>query len=208
MNMQQLIQTLSARRYPVLTYLPGSAERLELTGTVLANWVYKTTSLFADTGIGPDLGLGIVHTGGPLHWRSLAALLAAFGLDAPVTILQPGGQPPEDAWVAFADEDAAADEITAEAEEVFVYAAPALALAAEAPAGCIDFNSEVRARPDVCPIPGGRITLTLPDGQRIAGTQAGGASGADLTTAGIPGDAAELQQLLAALGSGTVTLEA
>lgn len=207
--MQQLIDTLSSRRYPVLTYLPADGERLELTGAVLANWVYKTTSLFAEAGVGPDLGVGIV-TGetGPLHWRALAAMLAAFGLDAPVALLSPAAAPPGAEWVAFTDEANAADEITAEADEVFVYAAPALALAAEAPEGCIDFNSEVRAHPDVCPIPGSQISLTLPGGTQVASTsrQVPTASGTELQTTGIPADAADLTALLAALMTGTVTL--
>ncbi|NUL60461.1 hypothetical protein F7P83_08740 [Brevibacterium luteolum] len=207
--MQQLIDTLSSRRYPVLTYLPADGERLELTGAVLANWVYKTTSLFAEAGVGPDLGVGIVtDETGPLHWRALAAMLAAFGLDAPVALLSPAAALPEAEWVAFTDEANAADEITAEADEVFVYAAPALALAAEAPEGCIDFNSEVRAHPDACPIPGSQISLTLPGGKHVASTsrQVPTASGTALETTGIPADAADLTALLAALMTGTVTL--
>ncbi|MCT1828922.1 TIGR03089 family protein [Brevibacterium luteolum] len=207
--MQQLIDALSSRRYPVLTYLPESSERLELTGTVVANWVYKTTSLFAEAGVGQDLGVGIVlDETGPLHWRALAAMLAAFGLDAPVALLSADSEPPEAEWVAFADESHAADEITTEADEVFVYAAPALALAAEAPEGCIDFNSEVRAHPDVCPIPGTQISLTLPGGEQVASDsrEVPTASGTELETTGIPVDGEELAAVLAALVAGTVTL--
>lgn len=207
--MQQLIDTLSSRRYPVLTYLSADGERLELTGTVVANWVYKTTSLFAESGVGPDLGVGIVlDETGPLHWRALAAMLAAFGLDAPVALLGADSEPPEVEWVAFSDEAHAGDEITAEADEVFVYAVPALALAADAPEGCIDFNSEVRAHPDVCPIPGTQISLTLPGGKQVATSsrEVPAASGTELKSSGVPANEEGLTELLAALVAGTVTL--
>jgi uncharacterized protein (TIGR03089 family) len=150
--MRDLIAQLSARPDPALVFLADDGERLELTGRVSANWVYKTAGLLGELEVGPDVGLGVLcPPSAHLHWRALAAVLAAWSLGATVTLLDPEGEPPEGDWVAIRPEHLGASRPLVEesAAEVLVYATGALALSAEAPAGCIDYNSSVRAYPDV-----------------------------------------------------------
>ena len=74
--MHDLVSALSARSEPVLVSLSEDGERLELTGAVLANWVYKSAGLLAELELGPDRALGVVcPPPGALHWRALAAMI-------------------------------------------------------------------------------------------------------------------------------------
>lgn len=172
--MKQIISTVASRAEPALVSLSASGERLELTGAVAANWVYKSAGLLTELGVGPELSLGIVcPPPAHLHWRALAALLAAWSLGAPVSVLTVDSPEPAEPWVALRPEtpataggapEAAGGTLEAaggtsapvddtDAEEVLVYAIGALALSARAESGCIDYNSAVRAYPDVVDLP-------------------------------------------------------
>ncbi|GAA4285117.1 hypothetical protein GCM10022261_26480 [Brevibacterium daeguense] len=195
--MRDLIAQLSARPDPALVFLAESGERLELTGRVSANWVYKTAGLLGELGVGPQVGFGVVCPSPPhLHWRVLAAMLAAWSLGAQVSLLDPHGEPPEDEWVAMRPEHlddsrapASPPPVDDSAAEVLVYATGALALSAEAPAGCIDYNSAVRAYPDVTAlgapthldlvdVSGEAHRIPVPEAEAGAGARVAGAGGA------------------------------
>ena len=68
---------------PLLTFYDDvSAERTELSGTTLANWVAKTANLLTDEF---DVGPGsVVAVALPVHWQTAAVLLGAWSCGAAV----------------------------------------------------------------------------------------------------------------------------
>ena len=68
---------------PLLThYDDATAERIELSGTTLANWVAKTANLLQDEF---DIGPGsVVAVALPVHWQTAAVLLAVWSCGATV----------------------------------------------------------------------------------------------------------------------------
>ncbi|WP_029089633.1 TIGR03089 family protein [Brevibacterium album] len=223
--MHTLIDTLSARRRPVLRWEDGEGGLLELTGPVFANWVRKSAGLLAELEVGPDRELGLVDR--RLHWRALAGALAAWSLGAAVRALDPAGGDPADAgeltgdWIALAHEDSAQEAVTASAEEVLVYAAAPLVLSLEVPAGFTDFSSAVRGHADDTPIAEVALVRTgnaesteeldlaallaaEAAGTENPGTEAG--ARAETAVTALPTSADEWRAVLTALTSGLLVL--
>ena len=130
---------------PVLLWRGPDHDSLDLTGPVVSNWVNKGVGLFGDYDLGPDFTLFAPLPQG-LHWRELVAILSVLLAGGRVVI---GSTPPADEHVgivALGHED---DESVADAEEVFVFNPPALALSTPVDEDFIDVNSAIRAYPDV-----------------------------------------------------------
>lgn len=130
---------------PVLIWRGPDFDRLDLTGPVVSNWVNKGVGLFGDYDLGPDFTLFASLPEG-LHWRELVAILSVLLAGGRVVI---AAEPPQEdfmALVPFGHED---DESVADADEVFVFNPPALALSTPVDSDFIDVNSAIRAYPDV-----------------------------------------------------------
>jgi uncharacterized protein (TIGR03089 family) len=133
-SLSALLARVAGHRQPRLTWY-SEDERVELSGSVLDNWVTKTTHLLVDE---LDLGPGrrlVVDL--PAHWRGLVWALAGLRAGATLVHDAPGAvvtdQP--DKWPDAAD--------------LVVVALPALARsAAPVPAGAIDANAAVMTYPD------------------------------------------------------------
>lgn len=226
--MRDVVTALSARSEPALISVTGDGERLELTGTVLGNWVHKSIGLLGELEIGTDTALGIVCPApAALHWRALAAAFAAWSLGAPVHLLTQDSPAPNGPWVALRPEalpGAGSGIDDSAAEEVLVFATAALALRSETGPGCTDFIAAVRAHPDVAALgnPASAV-LVGPDGDAgpipldpaaldaaaaaagLSGDGAAGDPGPRALLAGLP-DAAEVPLLIATLRSGVLVL--
>ncbi|MDQ0757169.1 TIGR03089 family protein [Arthrobacter sp. B3I4] len=126
---------------PRLTWYGPGAERVELSGRVLDNWVAKTSNLFQDeldAEPGTRLRLDL-----PAHWKSLVLALAAWQLGMEVVLdgaeaelLATSEPAPAAAGGAF--------------EAVLAVALPALAMRwqDELPSGVVDYATEVRSHGD------------------------------------------------------------
>lgn len=136
---------------PRLTWYGPDAERVELSGRVLDNWVAKTSNLLQDeldAEPGTRLRLDL-----PAHWKSIIWALAAWQLGMEV-VLGPG-----DADLLATCEPAAAEDAF---DAVVAVPLPALAMRwpGDLPAGVLDYAAEVRSHGDVFmahndPDPGG-----------------------------------------------------
>jgi len=138
---------------PRLTWYGPDAERVELSGRVLDNWVAKSSNLLQDeldAEPGTRLRLDL-----PAHWKSVVLALAAWQLGMEVVL---------DA-AADAELIATADPGPAAAggafETVMAVALPALAMRwpGELPSGVVDYAAEIRSHgdffmPHVDPEPG------------------------------------------------------
>src|SRR5699024_10612229 len=152
---------------PVLTWYGLGSERVELTGTVLTNWVTKATNLLqeeADATPGVRVGLDL-----PPHWRTLVWALAVWNCGAEVVFptgpgdfsasgavdVQVSAAP--DAAVPPADAPAQASPSSSDTPTAPVRIAVALpALARQVddlPPGAIDGAAELMAQPDVLVFP-------------------------------------------------------
>lgn len=152
---------------PVLTWYGLGSERVELTGTVLTNWVTKATNLLqeeADATPGVRVGLDL-----PPHWRTLVWALAVWNCGAEVVFptgpgdfsasgavdVQVSAAP--DAAVTPADAPAQASPSSSDTPTAPVRIAVALpALARQVddlPPGAIDGAAELMAQPDVLVFP-------------------------------------------------------
>lgn len=135
---------------PVLFWRGPDFDRLDLTGPVVANWVNKGVGLFGDYDLGPDFTLFVPLPAG-LHWRELVAILSVLLADGRVVLGTDRSPAPDGDFHAFVPLGHQDDERLADAEEVFVYNPPALALSTPVDADFIDVNSAIRAYPDVTP---------------------------------------------------------
>lgn len=204
-----LVERLAQQSTPALSWISETGN-LDLTGTVCANWTYKSADLLGAEGVGADSTDLLIATPGYLHWRALTPALAAWALGATVHLRKPADEPPSQPHIALAPEALAGADVLDEAEDVFVYAEAPLALSAAAPAGCRDFNSEIRAHPDVIPLPA-HDALRLSLGGSAA-EEAALPSAADalqrpglLELAGLPVSAQQAAQVITALaGRGIV----
>ena len=127
---------------PRLTWYGPDAERVELSGRVLDNWVAKTSNLLQDeldAEPGTRLRLDL-----PAHWKSVILALAAWQLgmevvlgDAEAELLATADPAPGAAQGAF--------------DAVVAVALPALAMRwpGELPTGVVDYAAEVRSHGDV-----------------------------------------------------------
>jgi uncharacterized protein (TIGR03089 family) len=134
---------------PVLTYYDdATAERVELSGATLGNWLAKTANLLVD-GVGAEPGeVALVLL--PPHWQSAAVLLGCWSAGLIVTeVPLPSG-----VSVAFAGVDhltRAAQTAPAVAGERYVLGLRPLGAPlppGQVPPGYLDFNSEVRGYGD------------------------------------------------------------
>jgi uncharacterized protein (TIGR03089 family) len=125
---------------PRLTWYGPEAERVELSGRVLDNWVAKTSNLLQDE-VDAEPGMR-VRLDLPAHWKSLIWALAAWQLGME-TVLDGGG-----ADFLVTDRPGARE---GNYDAVIAVALPALAMRwpGELPAGVIDYASEVRSHGDV-----------------------------------------------------------
>lgn len=141
---------------PRLTWYGPGAERVELSGRVLDNWVAKTSNLLQDElDAEPGMRLRLAL---PAHWKALVWALAGWQLGLE-TVLDGG---PAD---FLATDDPAGS--PGQYDAVIAVALPALAMRwdGELPAGCLDYAAEVRSHGDVFmahgdPDPGARAVLT------------------------------------------------
>jgi uncharacterized protein (TIGR03089 family) len=127
---------------PRLTWYGPDAERVELSGRVLDNWVAKTSNLLQDeldAEPGTRLRLDL-----PAHWKSLILALAAWQLGMEVVV----GDTAAD---LLATADPAPGAAQGAFDAVVAVALPALAMRwpGELPTGVVDYAAEVRSHGDV-----------------------------------------------------------
>lgn len=148
---------------PRLTWYGPGAERVELSGRVLDNWVAKTSNLFQDeldAEPGTRLRLDL-----PAHWKSVVLALAAWQLGMEVVL-----DAAEAELLATAEPAPAAAGGAFEA--VLAVALPALAMRwqGELPSGVVDYAAEVRSHGDFF------MAQVDPEADRIAVRTASGAA--------------------------------
>lgn len=152
---------------PLLTLRDGPA-RVELSGATTANWVAKSANLLVD-GLGGPTRVGLLL---PLHWQTVALLLAGVSTGATVVIAAEPAELDgcEAAFVLAERSDAA---LEAAVDEVFALSGhPLGAPAPHLPAGVTDYAREVPGYADHWggPTParldleaGGAVLPPLPD---------------------------------------------
>ncbi|NUT70738.1 TIGR03089 family protein [Pseudarthrobacter sp. C4D7] len=126
---------------PRLTWYGPDAERVELSGRVLDNWVAKTSNLLQDElDAEPGMRLRLAL---PAHWKALVWALAGWQLGLE-TVLDGGP-----AHFIATDEPAAGT--SGKHDAAVAVALPALAMRwpGGLPAGWIDYAAEVRSHGDV-----------------------------------------------------------
>ncbi|MDQ0617581.1 TIGR03089 family protein [Arthrobacter globiformis] len=125
---------------PRLTWYGPDAERVELSGRVLDNWVAKTSNLLQDE-LDAEPGMRL-RLDLPAHWKSMIWALAAWQLGMEVVL-----------GSGEADLLATSEPDTAEGGFDAVIAVPLPALAmrwpGDLPAGVLDYAAEVRSHGDV-----------------------------------------------------------
>lgn len=134
---------LAERSTPALIWRDG-AERVELSGRVLVNWVEKAAGLLVDE---LDVAAGDPVTVSPRpHWRLVVLALAALRVGATVRFT---ATPGADAAVHAELESHLGPDVPP--GTLLAVAEPALAFACgtELPGGTVDFCEQVRAFPDV-----------------------------------------------------------
>ena len=127
---------------PRLTWYGPDAERVELSGRVLDNWVAKTSNLLQDeldAEPGTRLRLDL-----PAHWKSVILALAAWQLGMEVVFGDADAE-------LLATADPAAGAAQGAFDAVVAVALPALAMRwpGELPTGVVDYAAEVRSHGDV-----------------------------------------------------------
>ncbi len=138
---------------PLVTqYDDATGERIELSGTTLANWVAKTANLLQDEfDVGPDSTVAIAL---PVHWQTAAVLLAVWSCGAAVldTAAEDEGALTEvDAVLAAQDRlPALEEELPEDAAQLLGLSLHPLGLGmADYVGPARDFALEVRAHGDV-----------------------------------------------------------
>jgi uncharacterized protein (TIGR03089 family) len=125
---------------PRLTWYGPDAERVELSGRVLDNWVAKTSNLLQDElDAAPGMRLRLEL---PAHWKALVWALSAWQLGLEAVLAEPDAD-----FLVTADPQSAEGNYDA----VIAVALPALAMrwSGELAPGCIDYAAEVRSHGDV-----------------------------------------------------------
>jgi uncharacterized protein (TIGR03089 family) len=128
---------------PLVTYYDdASGERIELSGTTLANWAAKTANLLRDEcDLEPG---GTVAVLLPAHWQTLAVLLGAWWCGAEV-VAEPSG-----ADVVCCDADRLDESLAAGAGVVVAFSLHAFGAGLPGlPVGVLDYATEVRLHGDV-----------------------------------------------------------
>jgi uncharacterized protein (TIGR03089 family) len=127
---------------PRLTWYGPDAERVELSGRVLDNWVAKTSNLLQDElDAGPGTRIRLTL---PPHWKSLILALAAWQLGMEI-VLDDG----DAELLATAEPDSAASAAGYEAVIAVSLAALSMKWPGELPPGVVDYAAEVRSHGDV-----------------------------------------------------------
>lgn len=142
-TVRDLVAALAATgsAHPALTWYSTGAERVELSGRVLANWAVKATGLLvseADAEAGVRVSLDL-----PPHWRSVVWALGAWVAGAQVVL---GPDPAADVVVTDRPDEAGG----APGAVVIAVALPALALRypAALPPGVLDGAADLMTYPD------------------------------------------------------------
>jgi uncharacterized protein (TIGR03089 family) len=139
---------------PLVTYYDdATGERIELSGTTLANWAAKTANLLRDEcDLAPGGTLAVLL---PAHWQTLAVLLGAWWCGAEV-VTDPAG-----ADVICCDATRLDDALGAGAGVVVALSLHAFGAGLPGlPPGVVDYATEVRLHADVfSPEPGAGAAL-------------------------------------------------
>lgn len=135
---------------PLVTYYDdATGERIELSGTTLANWAAKTANLLRDEcDLEPG---GTVAVLLPAHWQTLAVLLGAWWCGTEVLAA------PDGADVVCTDADRLDKALSApDTGVVLAFSLHAFGTGLTAlPAGVVDYATEVRLHGDTfTPVPG------------------------------------------------------
>jgi uncharacterized protein (TIGR03089 family) len=166
----------------VTSYDDATGERVELSGTTLANWVAKTANLLQDEF---DVGTGsTVAVALPVHWQTAAVLLGVWSCGAAVldTAAEDDGRL-DSADVVLAAQDRLAPLEEQDLPELMGLSLHPLGLGMTGYTGpARDFALEVRAHGDV-------FTPYAPPDPAATGLLAGGL---ELTLGGLAASAAEL----------------
>lgn len=123
---------------PLMTYYDdATGERIELSGTTLANWVAKTANLLRDEcDVEPGSRVAVTL---PTHWQTLAVLLGAWSCGAEV-VAEPAG-----ADVVCCDQDRLAAAVDSDAGVVVALSLDAFGAGlTNLPDGVVDYATEVR----------------------------------------------------------------
>ncbi|MBP1234704.1 uncharacterized protein (TIGR03089 family) [Arthrobacter sp. PvP102] len=127
---------------PRLTWYGPDAERVELSGRVLDNWVAKTSNLLQDE-LDAEPGMRL-RLDLPAHWKSMILALAAWQLGMEVVLDSADAE-------LLATESPDAGQEHGAYDSVIAVPLPALAMRwpGELPPGVVDFAAEVRSHGDV-----------------------------------------------------------
>lgn len=154
-------QAWSSKTDPMLTFY--GEERVELSGKVLTNWLFKTINfLHYELGAFPGEALGFEL---PVHWRGIIWHLAAQSLDldaGPWSAASPDWQ--EQASALVTDHPDLAQRAADAGLSVYVVALSALAwrYPTELPPGCEDANANVLSQADQLLVGTGELKLEIP----------------------------------------------
>ncbi|WP_156837195.1 TIGR03089 family protein [Nesterenkonia alba] len=164
----ELIEHLASRPQPAVVYYHGStAERVELSGRVLANWTVKLVGLLREeTEITAG---GVVVLDMPSHWKAAALWLACMALDTEVHLGQPHTSRREpdlvltDQPLAWVNSDELADAELAAVSGGMVDSSFTEATGHQLPAWVLDVSAEVRQQPDQLLQPLEQVPLPVVD---------------------------------------------
>ncbi|SNU02692.1 TIGR03089 family protein [Ruaniaceae bacterium KH17] len=159
-----LLAQLAASTSPRLTwYADGGAERVELSGRVLVNWIVKAANLLDDEGVDEANTVGVDL---PVHWRAAIWSCAAWLRGARVRFREEGLEISEADVIITDDPEFWADGL----ETVIAVPLAPLALSwpGELPAGVLDGAADLMAQPDVLISPTTESPYDEADGGRVA----------------------------------------
>lgn len=204
-----VVSTIASRTEPALVWIDQFG-RLELTGRVFANWIYKSAGLLRDSGA----ELFVVCA--PAHWREWACVLAACGTGVPVYVsaeVAPTDEPltPDVAtWVGMVQSDRPTQPF-ALASELWVHDPAPLALTTQVGDDDIDFLSTVRAYPDITLLEDHPVSYRMGTHEVVAEftapLAASGRVPANLAVTSVPATGEALADVCYALATGLVTVD-
>ncbi|MGC0249673.1 TIGR03089 family protein [Pseudactinotalea sp. Z1748] len=149
--------------HPRLTWYGPGAERVELSGRVLANWVIKVANLVTEEADAEPSTVVAIDL--PVHWRALVWSLGTW-LTGAQAHLRPG-RPDDDLIVTDRPQDAPSGPL------LIAVALPALAMAfdADLPAGAIDGAADLMTYPDQLLMPTDAADLSALAGPAWSGPE-------------------------------------
>lgn len=157
---------------PLITYYDdATGERIELSGTTLANWAAKTANLLRDEcDLEPGGRVAVLL---PAHWQTLSVLLGAWWCGAEVVSSTDGAD------VVCCDADRLDVALAAEADVVVALSLHAFGAGLPGlPVGVVDYATEVRLHGDAFAPEHGAAGNAL-DGSAVAETLAAARKAAD-----------------------------